>query len=246
MFAQISTFDIRSAQITHLVRAFEGSLLSAARELDGFLDADLFTRSRLNKGTAIFYWDTEFDARKARESGAFDALWQPLEPYLLGEPETDGYEPNRAVERSRRNLANEETVRRANRAFSEKNMEELLACYAEDMVQYEPFIPEPIAGHDALRRYYEGSFDYFPDETVEIVHLISVGKWVVGQWICRGTQTGEFIGLPPTGRRFEVPECGVYEFAPDGRVQNLWVYVDSGTIAKQLGYDFTAEPAATT
>jgi steroid delta-isomerase-like uncharacterized protein len=137
-----------------------------------------------------------------------------------------------------REQRNEETVRRANDAFSRKDMEALMACYAEDMVQHEPFIEEPIAGHAALRRYYEGSFSYFPDEVVEIENLISVGKWVVGQWRCKGTQTGEFIGLPPTGRRFDVPECGVYEFRDDGLVQNLWVYVDSGTIAKQLGYTF--------
>lgn len=248
MYSQISTFDVRSAQITHLVRAFGQALLPAAGQLHGFFDGELFTRSRLGKGIAVLYWDTELDAVNAQRSGAFDALWGPLRPYLVSGPDTDGYEPNILREplpgqaaRGARQAANEETVRRANRAFSAKNMEALLACYADDMLQYEPFIEEPIAGMDALRRYYEGSFEYFPDETIEIGNLISIGKWAVGQWVCRGTQTGDFIGLPPTGRRFEVPECGVYEFREDGLVQNLWVYVDSGTIAKQLGYTWTRD-----
>ena len=137
---------------------------------------------------------------------------------------------------------NEETVRRQNRAFSQKRLDELLACFADDAVQHEPFVDEPIAGKDALREYYLGSFDYFPDETVTIDRLISTGSIVVGQWVCRGTQTGEFMGLAPTGRRFDVPECAVYEFGEDGLIKELWVYVDSGTIAKQLGYRFEADP----
>lgn len=254
MYAQIATFEIASAQITHLVRAFRHTVLPQARELHGFLDAELLTRSRLGKGMAVIYWETEFDAMNAQQDCHLEALWQPLRPYLLGDVSVDGYEPNLLREPQpqplwkgkmtdgQRPAENEETVRRANRAFSEKDMEALLACYADDMVQYEPFIEEPIAGKEALRRYYEGSFSYFPDETIEIQRLISHHEWVVGQWTCRGTQTGEFIGLAPTGRRFDVPECGIYEFRDDGLVQNLWVYVDSGTIAKQLGYVFTVVP----
>lgn len=138
---------------------------------------------------------------------------------------------------------NEETVRRQNRAFSEKRLDELLACFSDDAVQHEPFVERPIAGKAALRDYYLGSFEYFPDETVTIERLVSTGPVVVGQWVCRGTQHGEFMGLAPTGRRFDVPECGFYEFGEDGLIKELWVYVDSGTIAKQLGYRFERDPA---
>ncbi|MGH3004733.1 MAG: ester cyclase [Gaiellaceae bacterium] len=143
---------------------------------------------------------------------------------------------------------NEETVRRQNRAFTEKKLDELLACFADDAVQHEPFVDGPIAGKNMLRDYYVGSFDYFPDETVAIERLYSVGNNVIGQWVCRGTQTGEFMGLAPTGRRFDVPECGIYTFDEKGLIKELWVYVDSGTIAKQLGYRFERDesvPAAT-
>jgi steroid delta-isomerase-like uncharacterized protein len=133
---------------------------------------------------------------------------------------------------------NEETVRRQNQAFSEKRLDELLACFADDAVQHEPFIDEPISGKAALKEYYQGSFDYFPDETVTIERLISTGSTVVGQWVCRGTQAGEFMGLPATGRRFDVPEAAIYDFDEDGLIKQLWVFVDSGTIAKQLGYRF--------
>ena len=58
-----------------------------------------------------------------------------------------------------------------------------------------------------------------------------------------GTQTGDFLGIPPTGRRFSVPECLVYQMDDGGRVVNQWTYVDSGMIAKQLGYGFAPDRA---
>lgn len=94
MFAQVTTFGIRSATITQIVRAFDQEVLPRAREQAGFLKADLLTRSRLNKGVAIFYWDRERDAMEFRKSGGLDDLLAPLGPYLLDEPVTEGYEPN--------------------------------------------------------------------------------------------------------------------------------------------------------
>jgi steroid delta-isomerase-like uncharacterized protein len=237
MYTQIATFRILPGKITSVVRAFKHELVPDAQKINGFLHADLFTRSRLNKGVALLYWETEFASKEAAKSGRAPALWQAMEPYLTKGVVIEGYEPNHLGDASGDpETRNEATVRRANQAFSEKNMEALLACYADDAVQYEPFLEEPITGNAALRRYFDGSFVYFPDEEIDIERLIPRGKWVVGQWRCRGTQTGEFIGLPPTGRRFDVPECAVYEFSAEGLIQNLWVYVDSGTIAKQLGY----------
>jgi hypothetical protein len=55
--------------------------------------------------------------------------------------------------------------------------------------------------------------------------------------VASATHAGEFLGMTPTGRRFTVPECTVFEFRGD-LVQNVWVYVDSGSIARQLGYAF--------
>lgn len=94
MFAQVTTFRIRSATITKIVRAFDREVLPQARRHTGFLKADLLTRSRLNKGVAILYWERERDALDCRTSGGLDALFEPLRPYLLEDPVTEGYEPN--------------------------------------------------------------------------------------------------------------------------------------------------------
>ncbi|MGH3004738.1 MAG: antibiotic biosynthesis monooxygenase family protein [Gaiellaceae bacterium] len=94
MFAQVTTFRIHSAAITKVVRAFERQILPEARTQPGFLKADLLTRSRLNKGVAVFYWDTEGDAMNCQKSGTWSKLLAPLDPFVLEPPTTEGYEPN--------------------------------------------------------------------------------------------------------------------------------------------------------
>jgi steroid delta-isomerase-like uncharacterized protein len=134
--------------------------------------------------------------------------------------------------------SNEAAVRRVVEAFNVNDLDGVLAEFAADAALHEPYVDEPIAGQDALREFHQALFDAFPDEQLTIEQLLSVGNWVIARTVASGTQTGDFLGIPPTGRRFSVPECLVYEMSGDGRIANQWTYVDSGLIAKQLGYGF--------
>lgn len=75
----------------------------------------------------------------------------------------------------------------------------------------------------------------FPDFTMEIVELIAEGEKVVGHFKCSGTHQGEWLGVPPTGRRFErVDE--VYVFAVrDGRLVSALGVEDNLSRLRQLG-----------
>jgi len=131
----------------------------------------------------------------------------------------------------------EQAVRDLVARFNARDLEGMLALYAGDATLHEPFIEEPIFGKSALRTFHEELFRSFPDETLEIEQLLSEDDWVVARLIASATHSGEFLGMRPTGRRFSVRECTVFQFR-GGRVQNVWVYVDSGSIARQLGYTF--------
>ena len=43
----------------------------------------------------------------------------------------------------------------------------------------------------------------FPDFEMALVELIAEGDTVVAHFKCSGTHRGEWLGVPPTGRRFE-------------------------------------------
>jgi steroid delta-isomerase-like uncharacterized protein len=74
----------------------------------------------------------------------------------------------------------------------------------------------------------------FPDLRVEINDLIAEGDKVVARNTVTGTHRGEFMGIPPTGRRVAYDEIFVVRFA-DGRIAETWGVVDLASLMRQLG-----------
>jgi steroid delta-isomerase-like uncharacterized protein len=74
----------------------------------------------------------------------------------------------------------------------------------------------------------------FPDQQVEVVKLHSAADAVLMEGVAHGTHTGTFRGLPPTGRRYELPFLAVFVFEGDGLVCER-IYLDSGTMLRALG-----------
>ena len=56
--------------------------------------------------------------------------------------------------------------------------------------------------------------------------------WMMGR--LRGVHTGDFHGIPPTGKQVECPLAVIYRLA-DGKIAESWVYTDRMTMLEQLG-----------
>lgn len=54
----------------------------------------------------------------------------------------------------------------------------------------------------AARGWVEPFLASFTDVHMRIVELVAEGETVVGRFACSGTNTGTWLGHPPTGRRF--------------------------------------------
>ncbi len=50
-----------------------------------------------------------------------------------------------------------------------------------------------------------------------------------------GTHTGDWRGLPATGRKVSFPLCGIFTFDPGGRILGEKIYYDRASVLKQLG-----------
>jgi predicted ester cyclase len=101
--------------------------------------------------------------------------------------------------------------------------------------------PEPLdeLAHEefaALARRWISPFrSAFPDFTMEIVELVAEGDAVVAHFRCSGTHRGEWLGVPPTGRRFEdVDEIYVFRVR-DGRLASATGVEDNLSRMRQLG-----------
>jgi predicted ester cyclase len=88
---------------------------------------------------------------------------------------------------------------------------------------------------EVARRWVAPFRGAFPDFAMDIVELIAEGDKVVAHFRCSGTHRGEWLGVPPTGRRFEkVDEVYIFEIR-DGRLVSALGVEDNLSRLRQLG-----------
>jgi steroid delta-isomerase-like uncharacterized protein len=86
-----------------------------------------------------------------------------------------------------------------------------------------------------VRLFYEQLIKALPDLEIEVQRRHVTDDAILLEVMIRGTHLGEWRGLPATGRRVEVPLCGVYTFDSDDRLAGEKIYYDRGTVLRQLG-----------
>ena len=74
----------------------------------------------------------------------------------------------------------------------------------------------------------------FPDFKATINDLIAEGDKVVIHMTWNGTQQGEFMGIPPTGKRISVGIFDILRIA-EGQTMEHWGLMDRMAMMQQLG-----------
>jgi len=97
--------------------------------------------------------------------------------------------------------------------------------------------PLPIAatGAEAVKQVWATLLRAYPDVHVTVEDLIAEGDKVVARNTVTGTNRGEYMGRPATGKPVTYNEIFVVRFA-DGRVVETWGVVDVLAQMKQLGF----------
>ncbi|MBV9164539.1 MAG: ester cyclase [Solirubrobacterales bacterium] len=90
---------------------------------------------------------------------------------------------------------------------------------------------------DGIRTYFGELFAAFPDFRFEVVDTTTFRSRTAVRWRAEGTFAGpgRFQGFHPNGARIAVEGCDVITVA-DGKIHSLDAFLDSGTIARQLGF----------
>jgi len=127
---------------------------------------------------------------------------------------------------------------RQNKAIVEASfdrLETILASheelYGSDWVGHFPGMPTLDAeGH---RRYSEVMQTAFPDLERKIEDMLADGDKVVVRWTARGTQTGEFQGLPPSHKFATSSGITIFRIA-DERIVEEWSESDLLGLLQQI------------
>jgi steroid delta-isomerase-like uncharacterized protein len=89
-------------------------------------------------------------------------------------------------------------------------------------------------GRDGLKQAIERVSKGISDPSMTIDDVVAEGDRVAVRLTSSATHTGEFMGMPASGRRYEIGEIHIFRLR-DGRVSEHWHQADFLGMMKQLG-----------
>jgi predicted ester cyclase len=123
--------------------------------------------------------------------------------------------------------------------WNAKNYDAAADLYGEDYVN--PFGTGPAARVEPIRRYHQA----FPDLRLDVEEVIVAGDTVVLRATFRGTDTGGYVGRPPTGGTVDEWVVTIMHFDGD-QVVREWIGADKLGLFIQLGVVDDPWPQSTT
>ena len=100
-------------------------------------------------------------------------------------------------------------------------------------VDHQPPMPIP-QGYEGFKQLTLAFRSAFPGFQVEIEDMLAEGDKVAARFRLRGTNTGSFQGMPPTGKAVNVTATGIFRVV-DGKGTDNWVNLDALGLLQQLG-----------
>lgn len=91
------------------------------------------------------------------------------------------------------------------------------------------------SGPGVFRGLVEAFRNGFPDLKVAVIDMIQDEDRVAVRFRLSGTHTGEFAGVPPTGRSFQITAFDIVRFNEEGLAVEHWGQADDLSMLMQLG-----------
>lgn len=121
-------------------------------------------------------------------------------------------------------------------AFQRCDLDAVVACYADDAINFQVAAGEPSIGKENIRKDSAEFFKAFPDAWSRVENLMSDGDWAAWEWVGGGSFQGEFYGAKPTGKSFEIRGCGFFQFK-EGKIIFQRGYWDKLSWFSQIGLE---------
>jgi predicted ester cyclase len=196
--------DQKDPSVVYTMVIFESEEKARARESD----------SRRQEGV-----------QKAREvlMDTFDGPMEFVDLEVVGDFAPDGTEANVALARR----VVDELANKGNLAI----VDELMAANFEEHEALPPGIP---AGGDGVKAIFTMLRSGFPDLHADIEEAFAQGDRVLLRMQWHGTNSGEFMGMPATGKEVSFGVIDEFRFV-DGKVADHWGQLDMFNLMVQLG-----------
>ena len=120
-----------------------------------------------------------------------------------------------------------------NEGINKKNVELIGELMDANYIEHDP-IPGVSPGLDGMKQFMGMLFAAFPDFDSTIDLLVAEGDIVAGRMTTTGTHTGDFMGIPATGKRVTFTETHIFRIA-NGKAVEHWGNQDDMAMMQQLG-----------
>jgi steroid delta-isomerase-like uncharacterized protein len=123
--------------------------------------------------------------------------------------------------------------RRIFETLSNKNVDALDDLIATDWIDHNlpPGLPPGLDGTKAVLGMYTSAF---PDLKMTVEDQIAEGNKVATRWTATGTQTGELMGMPATGKQITITGIDITRWSGGKSVEH-WAQFDQMGMIQQLG-----------
>jgi len=124
---------------------------------------------------------------------------------------------------------NKAIVRKFIEAYNNRNLDAFDDLLAPDYVDHTSQV-----GPEGLKQLMNMAFKAFPDLHETIEDIIAEGDKVWVRITFTGTNTGEWLGFAPTGKKVTSKNVDTYRIV-NGKLAEYWNVTDASDFNKQLG-----------
>ena len=139
-------------------------------------------------------------------------------------------------------MDHEETLRRCYELLNAGDVDGFGDLLSDDFVEHEE-TPGLAPTKDGVKAFFRMYLAAFPDLRMDPVDVLPSGDKVVARVKATGTNTGEFMGMPATGKNVDVQLIDIMRFGDDGLVHEHWGVFDAMAMMQQLGVTPSGPPA---
>ena len=126
------------------------------------------------------------------------------------------------------------TIRRMYDLLSAGDIDGFGDLIADDFVEHEE-TPGLEPTKEGVKQFFHMYREAFPDLRMEPQDVLATGDKVVARARATGTNQGEFMGMPPTGKTVDVQLIDIIRFGDDGLAREHWGVFDALGMMQQLG-----------
>ena len=119
-------------------------------------------------------------------------------------------------------------------AMNRKDIDYIRDNLTDDFVEHQEMPGVPPTREGALTMF-EAMFAAMPDAKSEILDTVVSGDKIAIRGRFSGTQTGEFMGMPATGKSFSIESIDIVRATEDGKTAEHWGIMDTMGMMGQLG-----------